>query len=364
MIKLKNTPEQVELVKAIGSKDNATSRQASEAFAAAIGSVIKEVLAQAGTASLIYVDQSFMEDESPSYPLDLYYNEDAGYITTWSQSMAGGLPSSEVSGVAEMKIATYRLDSAVNFLKKYARKHNLNVLSKAVERMIQEVLIKQERQAWAVIMRALAEASTKVNGTATAHILSATTANRFQLDDLNRLLTLAKRINASFAGGTAVSPFSRGITDLFVSPEIKQEVRSFVYQPMNTQAVPNTDESTAIPLPDAIRQSIYAGGGIDGVFGIALTELNELGDAQKYNTIFKSYYTSTFVNATDQILVGIDLSKDAFIRPIATDANNGATFVVSNDDQWVSRSERVGFYGACEQGNICIDGRATMGLIV
>jgi hypothetical protein len=95
MIKLKNTPEQIELVKAIGSKDVATSRQAQEAFAAAIGPVVQIVLEQAGTASLIYVDQPFQEDESPSYPLDLYYNESQGFVQVWSQEIAGGLAISK-----------------------------------------------------------------------------------------------------------------------------------------------------------------------------------------------------------------------------------------------------------------------------
>ena len=39
-LKLKNTPEQVELVKALGSKDATVAREAQEAFAAFIGPVI------------------------------------------------------------------------------------------------------------------------------------------------------------------------------------------------------------------------------------------------------------------------------------------------------------------------------------
>jgi len=48
-LKLKNTPEQVELVKAIGSRDTSVSREASEAFAAFLGPVIQKVLLTAGT---------------------------------------------------------------------------------------------------------------------------------------------------------------------------------------------------------------------------------------------------------------------------------------------------------------------------
>ena len=52
-LKLKNTPEQVELIKAMGSKDPAVAREASEAFAAFLGPVVRQVLMQANTSSAI-----------------------------------------------------------------------------------------------------------------------------------------------------------------------------------------------------------------------------------------------------------------------------------------------------------------------
>ena len=56
-LKLKNTPEQVELIKAMGSKNQLGAREASEAFAAFIGPVGSKVLTMAGTAGLIYTDR-------------------------------------------------------------------------------------------------------------------------------------------------------------------------------------------------------------------------------------------------------------------------------------------------------------------
>ena len=145
MIKLKNTPEQVELVKAIGSRDPAVSGPATEAFAAAIGPVIQEVLLHAGTSSLIYSDYEFNEDDNQSIPLDLFRNEGVDYVRVWASSpIAGNLATSEIAGAEEMKFTTYTLESAVSFLKKYARKSNFNVLSRAVERMLNETLFKQE----------------------------------------------------------------------------------------------------------------------------------------------------------------------------------------------------------------------------
>src|SRR5690349_11831066 len=139
MIKLKNTPDQVELAKAIGSKNQAISRPAQEAYAAAIGPVIQKVLNQLGTASLLYTD--------------------------------------------------YELEGAVSLPKKYARSQSaLNILSRATERLVNEILIKQELQGWAVALKAVGEASDTINGTATKHTIAAGTAGTFKLDDLSRLL--------------------------------------------------------------------------------------------------------------------------------------------------------------------------------
>jgi len=381
-LKLKNTPEQVELIKALGSKNPAVAREASEAFAAFLGPVIQQVLLQAGSASNIYTDAPFNEDDSPSYPLDLYYNEGVGNISVWSQGMAGGLPTSMVSGGQELKIATYRLDSAVGFLKRYARRSRLDVVSKGLERMAQEILIKQERNAWAVVLKALANATTNSTG----HVIAGTTENVFQIHDLNTLLTLNKRINESFDNGTPDTAYSNGVTDLFVSPEVMEQVRAFAYQPMNTRTGPgnaaNTDKgTTGIPLPDNLREGIYRAAGLPEIYGIALNELLELGASEKYNVLYKSLIdadgvgsgtkgnvgkaAAAFHSTNDELLIGVDNSKGAFIRPIATQDNaSGGSFTVLPDDQFTQRADKTGFYGFLEEGRVCIDARAVVGLVI
>ena len=360
MIKLKKDAKQLELIKAIGSKNKTESLAAQEAFAAAVGPVIGQVLMQLGTASMIYQDWEYGEDESPTFPLDFYYGEGAGEISVWSTSKAGGLPSNWIESSGELRFMPYPLESAINFDKKYARKTSaFNVLSKAVEHMINEILIKQERQAWSTILRALGEA--RSNGA--DHIIAATTANVLQLDDFNRLLTLSKRINQSYAAGTPSSVYSKGITDLFMSPEMVQEIRGMAYNPQNARAVPNEDESTAVPLPDSIREEIYRNAGTSSIYGINVTELQELGIGQKYNILYNLYAPGgTFTVATDEVIVGADLSKGAFIRAVKTDGSGNAS--VNPDDQFLVRSEKVGFYTQIEEARVCLDGRAIQGLVV
>jgi hypothetical protein len=387
-LKLKNTPEQVELIKSMGSKNSIVAREASEAFAAFLGPVVQRVLQQAATAGAIYTDAPFNQDEGASYPLDLYYNEtNDGYVSIWSQNVAGGLPTSQdVSAIQELKIATYRLDTAVSITKKYARQARLDVVSKLIERMSQEVLLKQERNAWAVALYALANASTShvtadsvgitdlASGT---HVIPAHNTNVFQLQDLNKLMTLNKRINQSWASGTADAGFSAGITDMYVSPEIKEQIRAFAYQPMNTRQA--TSGVSSIPLPDSIRTDVFNQAGMQEIYGVNIVELNELGIGQKYNTLFDGFeagsakiapHASTagtadvFAGATHELAVGVDNSKGAFVRAISVDADTGDTFTTQPDDQFTQRNERIGFYGSLEEGRVCLDARAIVGLAV
>ena len=380
-LKLKETPEQIELIKAMGSKNAAVSREASEAFAAFLGPVIQEVIQTAGTANFIYQDAPFNEDDNPSYPLDLYYNENDGYITVWSQHLAGGLPTSQVEGVAEMKIATYRLDSAVSWLKRYARRSRLDVVSKAIERMATEVLIKQERNAWAVILRALAEASTNVmssgSAVATKHMIASSTEDEFVLGDMSTLMTRLKRINESFSGHTPVAPWSNGLTDLYVSPEVKGQIRAFAWNPLNTSGADNTTANARNQtLPDNVREEIYRGGGMQSIFGVNIHEMVELGVGRKYNTLFSSFSAGNSVpghdsaawdTSTDELIIGLDNSRGSFIRPVAREHESGGTFTALPDEQfnaYGSRVEKIGFYGFLEEGRICIDSRAIAGIII
>lgn len=386
-IQLKNTPEQVELIKAMGSRNATVAREATEAIAAFLAPVIKKVLLTAGTASSIYRDVEFDEDSDPSIPLDLFYNEGAGYVTVWSQTQAGGLPTSQVEGMKEIKFGTYRLDSAVSFNKKYARKSRLDVVSKSIERMVNEVLVKQERNAWAVILKALAEAYTPIYAggqaiqTTYGHTTTAVTAGTFLLQDLNNLIVRIKRINESYSGNTPVQPYSNGVTDLYVSPEVKSYIRAFAYNPIRTDSgSANTNNQF---LSDNLRDEIWKTAGMQSIYGVNIVELIEFGTGQKYNTLFNQFALASlnaasqvqgsnsaanWTNAaTQQIAVGVDNTRGAFVRPVAVQAESGGTFSVLPDgqfDMYGSRVQKIGFYGFLEEGRVCLDARSTVGIVI
>lgn len=390
-IVLKRTDEQVELIKALASKNREVAYDAQVALAEFIGPVLAEVINNAPTVSNLFTSLQFNAEDNPSIPLDLYYDIfDEDYIKVYSQSVPGGLPQNIVQPTAsELKVATYRLDSAVAFDKKYAAKSRLDVVSKSFTRVAQEVMLKQERTSANLLMTALAAASTGNSGTASDnyHVFRTAAANRFVLNDLNKLFTKIKRINASFVGGTP-SGARRGLTDLIVSPEIIEEIRGMAYNPINTKIAPVAAASTSysagnapVVATDAVRDQIFSQAGIPEFYGVSIMEVLELGVGKKFNTIFDTVAGSTayadhysinayggsataFNGATEEVIIGLDRSRDALVRAVAVDADSGSEFNLVADDQYTLRQGKIGYYGSLEEGRMVLDNRALVGLIV
>jgi hypothetical protein len=378
-ITIKRTEDQLALVRAMGSNNREEAYEAQAAVADLLGPVVSEVINNAPTVGNLYTSLSYGEDDNPSLPLDLFHDiTDEDYIQVYSQQVAGGLPYSQVFPAHnELKFSTYTLDSALAFDRKYVRKARLDVVSKTFTRMAQEVLLKQTKTAFNVLATALVKGQ-GTSATAGSQIIGSTTENRFVLDDFNRLITKSKRINSSFNGGTPVGGVKSGITDLLVSPEMVEQLRSMAYNPINTI---DADGSTAGATdgnvaPDVLRQELFSAAGLPSFYGINIMEINQMGINQTFNKLFAAIVTSegatvvgggntgTFAQASDEIVIGIDRSKDALIRPVVVGEGSPSELQVLVDDQFSVRQNKIGYYGKVEEGRICIDDRALIGLAV
>ena len=374
-ITLKRTPEQVELIKAMASRNKTVAYEAQVALAEFIGPVLAEVLNQAPTVSNLFQSLQFNADDNPSIPLDLYYNiSDEDYVQVWSQSHAGGLPTSQVLPTAsELKLATYSLDSAVSFDRRYAAKSRMDVVSKTFTRVAQEILIKQETTSATLLMTSVANASTNSK----AHVQTNQVAGKFTLADMNDLLTLAKRINTSWIGGTPAAR-GRGLTDLICSPEVVQDIRSMAYNAINSKDADGTAATNeGLAAPDELRMDIFRNAGIPEFYGLGIMEINELGTNQKFNTLFDTaadtttYYNAdgstggiTFDTAQDDFVLGVDRSKDSLVRAVAVDAESGSEFTLIADDQYSIRQNKIGYFGSIDEGRVVLDNRVLVGKIV
>lgn len=378
-ITIKRTDDQLALVKAMGSNNREEAYEAQAAVADLMGPVINEVINNAQSIGNLFSTMTFGADDNPSIPLDLFYDiTDEDFITVYSQQVAGGLPYSQVFPAHnELKFSTYTLDSAFAFDKKYVRKSRLDVVSKTFTRMAQEILLKQEKTAFNVLAAALVRGNTKIGSTAAAygnHIIGSTVESQFTLNDFNRLITRCKRISASFSGGTPVGGARVGVTDLMVSPEMVQELRAMAYQPINTRQAPSGTSSIA--GTEEFRNQLYSAAGLPSFYGINIIEILELGVGQRFNKIFDAIVTAnsatvigggntgTFSQTDDEILIGIDRSRESLVRPVVLDEGTSAEFSIMVDDQFTVRQNKVGYYGKLEEGRVCLDDRALVGIVV
>ena len=380
-ITLKRTPEQVELVKAMASRNRTVAYEAQVALAEFIGPVLAEVLNNAPTVSNLFQSLQFDADDNPSIPLDLYYNiSDEDYVRVWSQTHAGGLPSNQVLPTAsELKLSTYSLDSAVDFDRRYAAKSRLDVVGKTFARVAQEILLKQERTSASLLMTSLAGATITTSPLGSdVQVFKGAAADSFLMDDVNNLFTLAKRINSSWIGGTPTER-TKGITDLICSPEVVGSIRAMAYNPVNTKAAfgqaAAATNSAGIAATDEVRNDLYRNAGISSFMGLNILEYNEMGVGQKFNTLFDTAAASTsyakwdgtdagVFTTDDEIVVGIDRTRDSLIRAVATDGESGSEFTLLADDQYSIRQNKIGYFGSVEEGRVILDNRVLCGVIV
>jgi hypothetical protein len=353
-ITLKRTEEQVELVKAMASRNREVAYEAQMALAEFIGPVLAEVVNQAPTISNLFTNFQFNDMDSPSIPLDLYYDVTApDYVKVYSTSVPGGLPTNTVTPTAsEMKFTTYRLDSAVDFDKRYAAKSRLDVVGKSFTRIAQEILLRQESTSANLILGALFAAST--NGV--AHTQAAN-GNTLILDDFNKLLTKAKRINTAWTGGTPEGRI-KGITDMIMSPEAIEGLRAMAYNPVNTNTGPvNGTGTDGIAATDEMRNAIYQNAGIPEFYGISIMEINELGAGQKFTNVWNG-----LGGAGTDLVIGLDLSRESLFRAVALDSETGSEFTLLADDQYSIRQQKIGYYGSLEEGRMILDDRVLTGI--
>jgi hypothetical protein len=74
--------------------------------------------------------------------------------------------------------------------------------------------------------------------------------------------------------------------------------------------------------------------------------------------------TAQGFTANQDLVIGLDRSRESLIRAVANDAETGSEFSLSADDQYSVRQQKIGYYGSLEEGRMVIDNRVLTGVIV
>ncbi len=379
-VDMRLTPEQQAIVRELASDNRTESLAAAEAIAAVVNQPLLQVIEQAPVFANWFQVYSIGPKEAPKLPLSLFFDIKArNFLHVFTQSMAGGTATNFVQGISDMYVGTYQFQGAASLDKSFIEAADMQAVAQTLERLAQEVLVKQNLNATNIIMASLANA--RIDGTSSTavsnlEVIRARTPGVFGLQEFNDMKTKYRRIVSSWLGGTPLG-IRASLTDLAVSPEIMGQMRAIAFQPQNTRAGSigaNETSNTSIAAPDSIREEIFKGGGLTSFFDTDIHEYNELGVGQTYNTVFGTYAGSTsyaditgagsatFSGSTEEILVGANQSMFDLVR--VRQSNKNGEWALNADDTFTNRSGRVGWYGSLSEGYLSLDGRAKLGMCV
>lgn len=348
-IKFENNKDQLALIQAMASSDKAKAYEAQAQVANYVGPVLNEFMDKAPILSNLFERLPFGIDKSASIPLALYSDiTDEDFIKIYTTSMAGGLASNQVVlNTSELKVASYTLMAAYHFDSKYARDSRLDVVSKTFGRLGQDILLKQERTSANIILGTLADNA--------ANQLVAGTTTKLVIADFNNLLLKGQRVNTAWQGGTPVGA-AGGITDLWLSPERMADLREMAYNPVSTTS------SDGVTAPQEVRAALFKGAGLANFYGFVLHQVNELGKNQSFTQAFDAQYSGTFDSAADDLVLGLDLSRESLFRVVGQYEGVSTDLNIQVDDQWKTRERKIGWFGEMEEGRVCLDKRTIYGL--
>ena len=67
-------------------------------------------------------------------------------------------------------------------------------------------------------------------------------------------------------------------------------------------------------------------------------------------------------NSDNDLVIGIDRSRESLFRAIALDAESGSELSLLADDQYSVRQQKIGYYGSMEEGRMVLDNRVLTGI--
>ena len=262
---------------------------------------------------------------SNEFPLDFLSPGSEKDFVAYTIPNHGYIPQRHVEG-DYVQVPTYDIGASIDWLLKYARDARWDIVSRAMDVMRSQFVKKMNDDGWHTLISAGVDRNVLVYDPDAA-------AEQFS----KKLISLMKVAMRRNGGGNSTS-ISRGqLTDAFVSPEAKEDVRNW-----------GVDEVDEITRNQLINQE---GGLVNRIFQVNLHDLDELGNDQEYQTFYENDLAGTMPSGDVEIVVGLDLSgRDSFVMPVRAG-------VEIFEDSNLHRERRAGLYGWSEQGFAVLDNR-------
>ena len=324
----KPTPEMIELLRQSGNNQFETACAAQKELAKALTLPLRQGILNGDTIGGIFEAVNFQPGTSVEFPLDFLAPGSEKDFVAYTIPSQGRIPERHVEGDFVM-VPTYEVGSSIDFSLKYARDARWDIVGRALQVLEASFVRKMNDDGWHTILAA---------GVGRGLLIydSTGTAGYFT----KRLVALLKTSMRRNGGGNSTSINRGKLTDLYVSPENMEDIRSW----SSTEA------------DDFTRREIFVSDdfGLTKIFGVNLHDIDELGAGQAYNTYFDDTLSGSFPGSTVEIVVGLDLEKrDSFVMPVRQE-------IEVFEDPTFHRQRRMGMYGFGEHGFAVLDNRRVL----
>jgi hypothetical protein len=318
--------EFLELLRKSGASDKPVAIAAQREIAKAIETPLREGIQFGDVVTGIYEAMPMEPGASPEFPLDLLAPGTELEHVAFTNPGHGRIPEKSVESDYVM-IHTYGITSSIDFLLKYAREANWNVLGRATEVLEASFVKKINDDGWHTLLAAAVDRNILVYD-----------ADAADGQFTKRLLSLMKITMRRNGGGNSVTAKGR-LTDAYMSPEGIEDVRNW-----------GIDQ-----LDDTSRREVYQaadnGAPLTRIMGVSLHDLFEFGDGQEYQDYFTSDLGGSLATNDVELIIGLDQSaNDSFIMPMKRE-------VEIFEDETLHRHQRQGYYGWAELGFGVLDNR-------
>lgn len=331
--KKKPSPEMNQLLKQAGSiTDFDKASAARRELAKALSLPLKQGVMKGDIIAGIFEPIDFLPGTSTEFPLDFLAPGTEKEFMAYTIPNVGRIPERHIEGDYIM-VPTYDVGSSIDWALKYARDARWDVVGKAMRVLEGSFVRKANNDGWHTLVAAGKGRNLVVYDDAASSGLFT-----------KRLVALMKTVMRRNAGGNSTSINKGKLTDLYLSPEAIEDIRSW----------------DLTQVDDVTRREIFMAGGEDGdgaitrIFGVNLHDIDELGVGQEYQLYFTGTLGGSMPTDKVEIVVGLDLSnRDSFVMPVRAE-------VELFDDPAFHRQRRAGMYGWGEHGFSVLDSRRVL----
>lgn len=330
----KPTAEMNALLVRSGSNDYEIARSAQRELAKALTLPLRQGVMKGNIIAGIFEPIKFEPGAAVEFPLDWLTPGSEKDFIAYTIPTVGGLPSRHFQGDYVM-VPTYDVGNAIEWNLKYARDARWDIVGRAMSVLEGGFVHKDNNDAMHTLLAAgVARNLVPYDDNATAGLFT------------KRLVALMKTIMRRNAGGNSTSMNQGKLTDLYMSPEGLEDIRSW-------------DLSQ---IDDFTRREIFMAGGkgpdgtspLTSIYGVALHDIDELGVGQEFQKYFLNTLSGSFPTDKVELVIGLDLSnRDSFVNPI-----RGELEIF--EDPTFHRQRKAGMYGWKESGWACLDGRRVL----